>query len=333
MTDPQRPMNLRELLLHSGVMSSRRLRALLAAGRLHHNDAPASASATPRAGDRLRIDGHWYRVIPGGRGRLQVAADDTQTGPITAPVRLHAGLHKCMTEFTKRVYRRLCRAPLLPGASFEHFFHRRDAFYNHCTRHTVCSLSGHAIDLDRFRDIRVVRFIRDPRDLLVSAYHYHRRGAEAWCTLPDPVDVDWWVVNGAVPDGLRAGESLHAFLNRVPLQDGLAAELAFRRHHLESLRAWPVDDPRVRLFRYEDVLGNEAAVFREIVQFLNLPAWTRPAAAWLARRHAADARGGKPGHIRNPTGGQWREHFGPELRRRFAADYGDLLERYGYPPD
>ena len=41
----------------------------------------------------------------------------------------------------------------------------------------------------------------------------------------------------------------------------------------------------------------------------------------------------EPGHIRNPTGGQWREHFGPELRRRFAADYGDLLERYGYPPD
>lgn len=43
-------------------------------------------------------------------------------------------------------------------------------------------------------------------------------------------------------------------------------------------------------------------------------------------------RGGKPGRIRNPTGGHWREHFGSELRRRFAAEYGDLLERCGYPP-
>lgn len=333
MTEAIRLGTLRGLLLHSGVVSGRRLDALLAADRLRHNDAAGNADATPQTGDRLLIDGRPYRVVPGGAGRLQVAADGMEPGPIAAPVRLHAGYHKCMTEFTKRVYRLIGRVPLRPRVSFEHFFHRLDAFYNHCTRQTICSLSGHAVDLDRFADIRVVRVVRDPRDLLVSAYHYHRRGAEDWCRLPDPVEADLWAVNGAVPSGLRGGESLRDYLQRVPLQDGLAAEFEFRRHHLESMRAWPLDDPRVRLFRYEDMLGNEAATFWKIVRFLRLPAWTPPAAAWLARRHAADARGGKPGHIRNPASGQWREHFGPQLRRRFAAEYGDVLERYGYPPD
>ncbi|MGK2941774.1 MAG: sulfotransferase domain-containing protein [Immundisolibacter sp.] len=326
------PMTLRDLLLHSGVISSARLRVLLASNQVGLNDGPFDGSIQPRSGDQVQIEGQPYRVVSGGGcGRLQVEADQSSVRPITGQVRVHAGFHKCMTEFTKRVYRRTCRNPLLRGGSFEHYFHRLDAFYNHCEQHTVCSVSGNAIDLDRFADIRVVRFIRDPRDLLVSAYHYHRRAAESWCMLKDPTDLDWRIVNGAVPQGLRHGESLTEFLNRAPLQQGLAAELEFRRHHFDSMRAWPASDPRVRLFRYEDVLGNEGAVFREIASFFGLAIWTRPLMAYLARRYAASARGGKQDHIRNAVGGQWREHFGPEIRRRFNAQYGDLLQRYGYP--
>jgi pyruvate/2-oxoglutarate dehydrogenase complex dihydrolipoamide dehydrogenase (E3) component len=55
----------------------------------------------------------------------------------------------------------------------------------------MTSLSGHALDLDQFEDIKVIRFIRDPRDLIISGYFYHKRGGEDWCDYKNPTTVDY----------------------------------------------------------------------------------------------------------------------------------------------
>lgn len=176
----------------------------------------------------------------------------------------------------------------------------------------------------------VVRFIRDPRDLLVSSYFYHKRSAEAWCDLAAPKDIDWKIVNGAVPDVL--GEhSLSAYLNSVSLETGLFAELEFRRFHFESMRTWPLQDERVKLFKYEDIIGREAEVFADLLAFMEMPVALRMAGKHYAKRYSAVKKGGKKGHIRNANSGQWRQYFTPALQSRFNALYGDILERYGYP--
>jgi hypothetical protein len=252
--------------------------------------------------------------------------------PIHGLRRVHCGYHKSLTMYFRRVFERITRGRLGYG-SFRHFQHRLEDFYRECGDYTFSSISGHAIDLDRFEDVRVTRFIRDPRDLVVSGYHYHKRSPEGWCDVVDPTDEDWFMVRGAVPLSLPNDRPFARYLNEVSPEEGLAAEMEFRRYHFESMMEWPDDDPRIRLFRYEEILGNEPAVFDAIFRFYELPFLARRRGLHFARKLSASRRWGKYGHIRDPRSGQWREHFTPALTKRFNADYGGLLEKLGYPAD
>jgi hypothetical protein len=324
------------LLEHSGLMTGREIAAARRAGRVLVNRRRARpGDPTPSPGDVVSIRGFDYRVSAGGgQGRLQLVALAAQEpSHVAAPVRVHCGLHKCLTMFSRGVYGRACTPPVMPRGSFRHFYHRVDAFYRECARHTVTSVSGHALELERFDDVRVVRFVRDPRDLVISGYFYHKRGAEHWAELVDPTDVDWTMVRGTVPGGLPSSRSFRAYLEAVSMEEGLLAEMEFRRRHFESMSAWPDDDERIRTFRYEDVLGREALVFDEILSWFDLPWLARRAGSLRARRSTAARRVGKSRHIRDPASGQWRSHFTPTLRERFSAEHGGLLARLGYPTD
>lgn len=317
---------------HAGVVSRRRFRRLIRAQAVRRNGDALLADARVGDGDRLSIDGAIFRAEAiGGRERLQLTLDEAPaTHRQRNLLRVHCGLHKCLTELSKKIYYRSCRPPLVFGGRLEHHFHRLDAFEAFAGGARVHSLSGHALDLQRYSDIRVVRIIRDPRDLVVSGYHYHRRGAEHWCLLPAPNEADWRMVRGSIPSGLRAGESLTQHLQRVDQQAGLRAEIEFRKYHYESMMQWPLDDPRVLLIRYEDLVGNEAESFDRIFEFLELPAVARAAARYYARRYSAPRRKAASTHVRNAQAGQWQEAFSAELRAEFTAQYRPLLERYGY---
>lgn len=321
------------LLDHAGIASPKQILAFSDGGLLLINGCRSISQDHVKPGDRILLPPGEFIVIKGGSGRLQLnGIEEFTPKKIAGRVRVHAGYHKCLTEYCKSVYRKTCRSVWFgKTASFKHYYHRLDAFYQDCHRHTITSVSGQSIDLDRFDDIRVVRFIRDPRDLLVSGYFYHKRSAEHWCDLVDPVDLDWLVVNGAVPQRLPHGNSLSGYLNQASMEEGLLAELEFRHHHFESMKHWPVSDERIRLFRYEDILGNEAEVFREILGFYELPWLACYNGVRYARLFSAAQKSGKAGHIRNASSGQWREYFSPGLRKTFNDQYGDLLLHLGYP--
>ena len=107
------------------------------------------------------------------------------------------------------------------------------------------AVDGFAIDLSKLdRDFRIVRFVRDPRDLVVSGYHYHKRGAEPWFRFRGPTENYWRAINAKVPSGMQDGMSYAEYLNSLDLERGLLAELEFREYQFDSLRRWE-DDPRI----------------------------------------------------------------------------------------
>ena len=245
--------------------------------------------------------------------------------------RLHCGYHKCLTMFSRRIYKRACWTSVFPPRLFRHYFHDLQKFRREYRGFRINSISGHALDPDEFGDVRIVRFIRDPRDLLVSGYFYHKRGAEYWCKIENPKEGDWGIVRGRVPSCLPADTSLEAYLNAVPEADGLRAEYEFRQYHFASMREWALDDPRIRVYRYEDILGREIDVFGEIFDFMEMPVIAKAAGQLYARRTRAASGRNRNAHIRNPKSGQWRDKVPQDVVEAFARDYGDVLERYGYP--
>jgi hypothetical protein len=262
--------------------------------------------------------------------RLQPAQDIVR---IPGLRRVHCSYHKCLTVYFKKVMDRTCRSPLGPGGGYRHFNSRIDDFYRECADYTIASVNNHVLDLDRFEDVRVTRFIRDPRDLIVSGYFYHKRSAEPWCDVVDPSERGWLDVPGQLPAELLRGRSFAQYLNEVDVEDGLLAELGFRRRHFESMRHWKADDPRIEVFRYEEILGHEKETFDRIFRFYELPFRVRRVGIHYARKFCAAVRSDRSQHIRDARAGQWRRTFTPKVVKTFNDEFGDLLELLDYPLD
>ena len=202
-------------------------------------------------------------------------------------------------------------------------------FYNRATRTYLNSINSFAIDIDRLDgDFKATRFIRDPRDLVVSGYFYHKRAAEPWFRMKNPTAKYWSPINGNVPVDMPADLSFAEYLNTLDQEAGLATEIEFRKHHLQSFRDWP-DDERIKIFKYEEIIGNEVDTFKEICTHLQLSK-TETFRVIRKAKKLAYKKSSKNKHIRNPNSGQWREHFSEQQNKRFVDDYGDILERHGY---
>jgi hypothetical protein len=257
---------------------------------------------------------------------------------------VHCSYHKCLTVYSNRVFIALYNRILKLSRGYRHFNSLLEEFYNECDNYKISSINNHVLDLDRLgKDLRVTRFIRDPRDLVISGYFYHRRGAEPWCNIIDPKEENWKVVNGCIPQGMASGQSFSAYLQSISQEDGLIAEIDFRRNHFTSMGQWPKDDSRVILFRYEDILGNELKVFSEMFSFYGL-SWPEKnlglaladyfSAEKQSRRSSKQIGKSKSGqfsqHIRKSDSGQWKDYFTPKVSEYFNKSHADILEIYGY---
>ena len=212
---------------------------------------------------------------------------------------------------------------------YKHYAAEQEAFYSNLHRHRILSANNFAVDLGRLpADFRIVRFVRDPRDLVVSGYLYHRRGAEPWFREVGPTARSWAPIAGNVPQAMPAGLSFAQYLMTLDVEQGLLAEMEFRKHHFEALRQWP-SDSRIRVFKYERIVGDERRVFDEIFTFYQLSWRERAVGSWLAGRYAAGRRRADA-HVRDPRPGQWREYFTEAVSAAFERDYGDLLDGLEY---
>lgn len=250
------------------------------------------------------------------------------------PHLIHCSYHKCLTVYFRRVMDGVFNRCLPWSGGYAHFNSDREAFLAGFERLRVASVNNQALDLKRLGDFRLTRFIRDPRDLVVSGYFYHRRGAEPWCTLENPQDADWRFANARVPAAvLDAGGSFAGYLQSVSEEDGLLAELDFRRDHFASMASWPASHPNIRVFRYEDFIGHEREVFRSIFAHYGLSGIERTLGRFLVDRHSLARRRKRDPHIRNPSAGQWRKHFTPRVKAAFDEQWGGLIEPLGYSRD
>lgn len=213
---------------------------------------------------------------------------------------------------------------------YRHFHSLLEDFYLESDNYRIASVNNHALDLTKMGNCLISRFIRDPRDLVVSAYFYHKRGAETWCNIVSPSEKDWAIVNGLIPKNMGKHHSFSTYLKSLTVEDGLLAEIEFRENHFDSMLEWPTEDPRIRVFRYEDIIGNEQDVFADIFSFYGLSWPERQLGVMLAGRLSARKLGGAAKHIRNFKAGQWKEHFTPKVSGYFEKKHGTLLERYGY---
>lgn len=241
---------------------------------------------------------------------------------------IHCSYHKCLTVLYQRVMRKVARTWIGSGQGYEHFNSRLDDFDSAKGKFRLRSVNNVVPDLSQMDKTRISRFVRDPRDLLISGYHYHKRGGEDWCNVVDPTPIDFREVAGSIPTGLQPGESYREMLNRVSLTDGLLAEYELRRSHFSSMGMWPIDEPAILTIRYEDFLGDEPAQFQRILRHYEMDLPRIFLGKAFAMHYAKPTS--KDAHQRNRAAGQWKVEMPPDLAAFFTIELAEVLERYRY---
>ena len=172
-------------------------------------------------------------------------------------------------------------------------------------------------------NVPALHIIRNPLDLLVSAYWSHRgtHAVHDWPALQDQRDV----------------------LQKCGHEEGLFLTLAFIEGGefypetpgpLMAMRAWRYDDPRIRTVRMEDMVKDvNSSIGDFLADSFDCPARTIDAERFTFERMS---NGRKPGeidpqsHYRAGLPGEWRATLPAPIVAYIRTHYRHVLERY-YP--
>jgi len=120
---------------------------------------------------------------------------------------------------------------------------------------------------------RVVHFVRTPREVVRSAYLYHRQQppVEPWLAFPAEQ-----ILGEAVPNNpFLSGETYNQYLVRVPIPVGVYAEMKLQFGDnfgkMEASYNATKDDPHVRTVCLEDAWMDYGVMIRRIASHLKLP--------------------------------------------------------------
>jgi hypothetical protein len=283
------------------------------------------------------------------RGRAGAGGGAGRARPLLA----FFGHHKCATTWIAGLAERVCRDLALTCVRAHNENLLRERVLEASPRPDfVAYTNADPRCLPALGPYRAFHVIRDPRDIVVSAYFSHRYShpADAW------------------PELAAHRKRLEA----VSKEEGLLLEIEFRAGEFEHLAGWDFGQPDVLELTMESLIAapydTMAAAFAHL-DLVDESHSSRPRAALLARRvlgrrhlgplaglvrpprrlpveallwHLYDTRfsrktGGRvqgeedvTSHFRKGVAGDWVNHFGPEHHEAFRQRYPGLLARLGY---
>ncbi len=170
---------------------------------------------------------------------------------------------------------------------------------------------------------RLLHVIRDPRDVVISAAHYHTRSSESW--LHRPMEA-------------FGGRTYQQAINAVPEgEDRLTFEMQNNsRRVIRHMLRWDYGRPDTIECTYEDLMADASCdLFGSVAVRLGLDEAVSRRCFWESSLFGglADEAVRPPNHVRSGAGRQWEQVFNQPLARAFISLFGDALIRLGYEAD
>lgn len=297
--------------------------------------------------------------------------------PIDRPIWAYFGHHKCASTWIVEIMRQVASEAglrhfvvlddLTPQASGLLQNGARTMAFERSALRTVAEsrranfvscLAADRAQADILRPFRGVHVIRDPRDIVVSAYFSHR--------------------NSHPTDNVPHMAQHRAALREVSQEDGLLLEMEYSSHELLELAEWDYANDHILELKMEDLTASPYETFISIFRHFELLADQDPTLGaeqfrvsvarlanrrlsryrWIRRlrrplgvtgemllgavyahRFETKTRGRAKGsedvtsHYRKGVAGDWASYFTPQHAEVFLQKFGDLLITLGYEED
>jgi len=169
-------------------------------------------------------------------------------------------------------------------------------------------------------DVRILHLVRDPRDVLISAMHYHKKSNESWLHEPIPGY-----------DNVTYQRQLKAHATKLD-------QYIFEMEHstagtLNDMVNWHYGRPTCFEARYEDLRQDaDLRYWRRISAFLGFDEGEQEISCrcfWQNSLFGGLSRFGNK-HVRSGDVAQWRKEFTRDLGFAFLERFPDVLPSLGY---
>ena len=172
------------------------------------------------------------------------------------------------------------------------------------------------IDRASLRRARGSHIVRDPRDVVVSAYFHHLRTEEPWVLSPS---------------ARYEGRSYQEHLRALDREAGITCEIErCAATVIRDMVEWEHAGNGFLELRYEDLLTDEEAGFRKLFCHYGFSPTAVERSTAIALRFSHTRMRGRTKHIRSGRPGEWREHLSEAHLAQLERLTGDAIGRLGY---
>jgi hypothetical protein len=191
-------------------------------------------------------------------------------------------------------------------------------------------------------------FIRDPRDIIVSGYFYHKRCNEEWCTNRE-FDPTAPILFPKVPYSQQhrseewkrqyleslQNASYQEILNSMTEEEGLQFEMEnYGAWTIDSIAQWEYGNKSIKEIKFETLMSNFDSEFKALFHHLGFADQQIATALQLATREDINRKTDNQllndPHITSRETSRWEQHFKPIHREKFKHRFGDVLVQLDY---
>jgi hypothetical protein len=227
---------------------------------------------------------------------------------------IHCGHHKVGTYWFARILNGIAEHYGLKFQNCEQFYLEND---------TDIFMEQHSyVDLTEFDDYIGSHLIRDPRDMVVSGFHYHKWTDEDWAHLPQPS---------------LGFQSFQKYLNSLNDSDGLLAEITRTAKNVNDMADWNYRNPKFFEIKYEELVLDEMAIFEQLFKHFGFNEEGVRIGLLMAEKYSFKnvtkrkvGQEATKNHLRSGKVGQWKEIFTEDHKALFKELTGDSLIKMGY---